>query len=461
MPLSRTAAWRRIGSNAAANISSGGMVAVSQLGMTAIAARSFAADTFALWTVLISMAALSPLFGANLSAIVTRSLVSVEQGGEAARTAILQAAQRLAHQLSGVALVSICALVLAIRPYSPPLQHSALPSVMLAGALLVVAQLWQVSLLPAMGWHYAREQAWWVAGTTGFVRLSTLGAMLLAWLWAGGDATLTAALVCAVAWTAVAICWRMGFTPVAKGMPDPLLTGQHGAQIRQLAKAFAVWSLGSAAIQYGLPAVMSILAGARYNAFYLAYTLNLVALGIVGSVATALMAPVTRLVGAEDKPALKRAIFWGPVATAAVLAGMLVMLQVATPLVVRYLAPGVAAEGDVGWFIYLLGFQTLTRSLALVYSVILSAAGSPRQVAAPILIEIAMVLAMALPAGLHWGDTAFLAALGLAGLVAALSVAVLTVRIVNFQSAERIGILARFVGVQAVAAAFWAIAGHP
>ena len=460
VPLSRTALWRRIGSNAAANISSGGMVAASQLGMTAIAARIFSADTFALWTVLVSLAALSPLFGASLSSIVTRCLVNSEHGGGAVNSAIYRAAQALSRQLSVLAFVVICLLVLVIRPFSLPLQHIALPSLALASALLVAGQVWQVSLQPAMGWHYAREQAWNVAGATGFIRLSTLGAMLLAWLWAEGQATVTAAMVCVAAWAAVLLCWRLGFKPALACAVDAAQLEHHSADIRRLAKAFAVWSAGSAAIQYGLPAMMSILAGSRYNAFYLAYTLNLVALGIVGSVATALMAPVTRLVSAGDKPGIRRAIFWGPVATAAVLAVMLTLLKLGTPLIVGTLAPGKADSADVVYFVYLLGFQTLARSLALVYSVILSAAGSPRQVASPILIEIAMVLALALPAGLKWGDTAFLTTLGLAGLVAALVVATLTVKITNFQRREQHSILSRFIGIQALAAGYWALAGH-
>jgi hypothetical protein len=460
MASNRSAWWKRIGSNAAANVCSGATVALSQLLMTAIAARVFEPETFAQWTLLISLAALSPLFGASLASIVTRRLVQVDRGAdEQSRAAIYAASQRLARQLGLLAFVAIGLLAVAIRPWSLPLQHMAWSTLIATSVLLVGGHIWQVTQQPAMGWHFARENAWHVAGATGLVRVGSLAGMVAAWSWFDGQVTLAAALVCTGAWLAVLICRQAGFVPRFSVQPSDGAVDHHTVEIWRLAKAFAVWSAGSAVILYGLPAMMSTLAGARYNAFYLAYTLNLVALGVVGSVATALMAPVTRAVSARNQSALIRASLWGPVCTAVALVLLLACLQAATPFILKHLAPGVASSQDVAGFVYLLGFQSIARSLALVFSVILSAAGSPRQVTLPIVAEMVLVIGVALPAGLQWGDTVFLATLGVAGAVSALVVVILTTGIVGFSSRERLRIILAFNCVQALAAAVWAWRG--
>lgn len=452
--------WRRIGSNAVANIVAGAAVALSQLAMAAIAARVFDAAAFASWTVLLSLAALTPLFSVNLSSIVTRSIVMHEhEGGQA--PAILAAARRLSNRLGLLALLCIALLVWAIRPWSPALQHIPPHTLVGATVLLILAQLWQIGMQPTIGWHYAREHAWTVAAATTLVRLAALAGMASAWATGSTDAALAAGLVCAGAWAAVLLVRRLGFATLPDHTADPAAVHRHAAQIRQLAKGFAVWSLGSAAIQYGLPAVMSVLAAARYNAFFLAYTLNLVALGVLGSVATALMAPVARMVASGNRRPLGRAVFWGPVLTALALLLMLTLVQAATGLVAERLAPGVALAEDVRHYVYLLGFQAIARTQALVFSVLLSAAGTPRQVAWPILLEILVVLGVAGPVGLLWGGDAFLVALAVAGLIAALFVATLTLGVTGMATREKLVVLVKFIGVQAIAALAWALCGWP
>lgn len=452
--------WRRIGSNAVANIVAGAAVAIAQLAMAAIAARVFDATAFASWTVLLSLAALTPLFSANLSSIVTRCLVMHEQEvGQA--PAILLAARQLARRLGLLALVCIALAVWAIRPWSAPLQQIAPHTLAWASVLLILAQLWQIGMQTTIGWHYAREHAWAVAAATTLIRLAALAGMAVAWAAGSTDAATVAGLVCAAAWAAVALVRQLGFAPTVDSTADPAAVRRHAAQIRQLAQGFAVWSLGSAAIQYGLPAVMSMLAAARYNAFFLAYTLNLVALGVLGSVATALMAPVARSVASGNRRPLGRAVFWGPVLTALALLLMLTVVQASSGLVAHRLAPGVASADDVRHYVYLLGFQAISRTQALVFSVLLSAAGTPKQVAWPIVLEILVVLGVAGPVGVLWGGDAFLIALAVAGLIAALFVSMLTLRVTGVPGREQATVLAKFIGVQVAAALAWAWCGWP
>lgn len=435
------------------------MVALSQLAMTAIAARTFEPGLFAPWTVLLSLAALTPLFSANLASVVTRTLVTHEQQAGHA-PAILQAAKGLSRRLGLLALVCIGLLVVAIRPWSLPLQQMATGTLAATALALTIAQLWQIGLQPAIGWHFAREHAWTVAAATTFIRLASLAGLLAAWALQETSPALAGTMLCGAAWLAVAVVWRLGFSPRPEAGVDAGLAQEHGTAILQLTKAFAVWSAGSAAIQYGLPAAMSILAGARYNGFFLAYTLNLVTLGVLGSVATALMAPTARMVTAGRQASIDRALFWGPVLTAVAVLVMLLVVQAATPLLLPALAPGVASAADVTHFIGLLGFQAIARSLALMFSVVLSAAGTPRQVAMPIGLEILVVVGLAAPAGAWWGGDAFLIALAVAGVLAALLVARLTLQAIGLTRAQTLRVLARFMVIEAGALSVWAALGH-
>lgn len=457
--LTRLSLWKRLGSNALANVTTGGMVALSQLAMTAIAARLFAPELFATWTVLLSLAALTPLFSANLAAVVTRTLVTNEHDrGQAPE--ILRAAVLLSRKLGVLALVCIAVILVFIRPWSVPLQQMEAGALAATALGLILAQLWQIGLQPAIGWHYARERAWTVTiGTTG-IRLAGLGGLLAAWALQIGEPAVAALMMCVAAWVAVIVVWRLGFSAPTRSPLDPGAVQAHAKQLRVLATAFAVWSAGSAAIQYGLPAIMSILAGGRYNAFFLAYTLNLVTLGVLGSIATSLMAPAARMVSRGGHATIVRVLSIAPLLTALLVLPMLLLVEASTPMLVRWLAPGVATPADVAHYIGLLGFQAIARNLALIFSVILSAAGSPKQVALPTGMEIAAVLVIALPAGAWLGGDAFLVALAMAGVLAALSVALLTMQAVGMARRQMMGLLAQFMLVEALALSIWAAVGH-
>ena len=72
--------WKRLGSNATANLSIGVSTMAFQLGATAIASRSFDGPSFGAWTLAISLAALTPLFAMNLASVVARQSSSHSAG---------------------------------------------------------------------------------------------------------------------------------------------------------------------------------------------------------------------------------------------------------------------------------------------------------------------------------------------------------------------------------------------
>ena len=65
----------RFASNAGANILSGVVAAAYQLGITAMGISTWHGAEFTQWARALSVAAIAPIFAANLSSVVTRRVV--------------------------------------------------------------------------------------------------------------------------------------------------------------------------------------------------------------------------------------------------------------------------------------------------------------------------------------------------------------------------------------------------
>ena len=149
--------WSRFGSNALANVLTGGSTVIFQLGLTALATRSFDAATFSVWSLALSMAGLVPLFTINLSSVVTRQLVPAIAAGRQRQVGlVIRAADRLGIGLALLAVVVIVSAAVGLRWASPALAQTGVGTFLLAVLLLTVGQLWQITNQPAMAWHYAR-----------------------------------------------------------------------------------------------------------------------------------------------------------------------------------------------------------------------------------------------------------------------------------------------------------------
>jgi hypothetical protein len=449
---------RRFASNALANLTTGISSTFHQVGLTAIASRSFDSIGFAAWSLAVSLSALAPLFSVSLSTIVTRQLVELPKPQH---PVLLIAARRVARGLSLIAFVAIILIALGMQYASQPARAFGSTSFCLLVALLVLSQVWQVVFQPSFGWFYAHEQNWGAARVIVAARVfATSGMGLLCWLVSGNPA-LAALFVAAGAALGLAVGGRArlptAVTTVANG-PHHLQTDavrQRQKAMMPLLKAFAVWSIGATAIQYGLPAFISIIAPAHFSAFFLAFTLNQVVIGTVATAASALLAPLARKRLAGDFAHLEMWLSWAPVATAAALVALMTSLWFAMPYLLAAWSPGVATANDVRAPFYWLAMQTIARSMTLIHSVLLSSTGRPAQLSRPIFFELALALLFAVPLGYYFGESAFLAALAGAGLFTAIFTVRLTLWLDVCRPESRTRLMLGFLLSQALALSLW------
>jgi O-antigen/teichoic acid export membrane protein len=162
---------RRFASNALANLAAGISGTFYQVGLTAIASRSFDPRDFAAWSLAVSLSALVPLFSISLSTIVTRQLVELPQ---LQHPILLTAARRIASCLGLIAFVAIILIALGMQYASQPARAFGGAAFCLLVALLVLSQIWQVVSQPSFGWFYAHEQNWRAARGNGTVVLAHL-----------------------------------------------------------------------------------------------------------------------------------------------------------------------------------------------------------------------------------------------------------------------------------------------
>jgi hypothetical protein len=452
---------RRLASNALANLVTGASGMLFQIGLTAIATRSFGRDGFTVWALALSMASLVPLFSVNLSIIVMRRLVALPPERS---PVVLRAGVELARQLSAMALVTIVLASILLRAYSQPLQAFGAASFVLLVVLLVAAQIWQVALQPGFGWYYASERNWCVARMIIFLRSGALvGIGLLCWQLAGQP--LLAALCLALGTAlALAVALAPGGRRSNETAPPKYAAASdvqaERASMKPLLKAFAVWSIGTAAIQYGVPAIVSLMAPQHFNAFFLAYTLNLIVLGSVGAAAAALLAPMLRKRLSSQTAQLERWMTWAPVLTGLMLVVLMAAIWYALPYLLPIWSPGIATPADVRHYLFWLALQTIGRSVTLVYSVMLSSAGRPDQLIRPVVVELCLAGIVAIPLGWALGDIAFLAALAGAGLAAAIYAAWTTLSLGICRPEARIRLMLVLFASQAIALGTWTLAGR-
>lgn len=442
---------RKFASNALANLTTGLSGTVFQVGLTAIATRSFDKEGFSVWALAWSMAAWVPLFSVNLSTVVTRRLVEAPS----AAGAITLASKELAVQLSVAAFAVILLLSAGLLLTSKPLAEAKPLSFLTVVALLTLAQLWQVVLQPTFGRSYACEENWRVART---VILSRIGALLSigAFCWTVGTSLEIAALGLLMGTVAGLLVGLGSCRDSARPVALAAEVSAERRLIRPLLGAFAIWSIGSAMIQNGLPAFLSLIAPDRFNAFFLAYTLNMVVVGTIGAASSALLAPLARMRVVGRSEQLKRWLATAPAATGGILLVLMLIVWYTLPWLLPVWSPGVANVQDVRHYLFWLSIQTMVRSTCLVYSVVLSSAGKPTQLRQPIFIELTIAIALALPLGWWFGDVALLCTLAGAGWIASVFTSWTTLTLDEHSSQGRRQLLALFVATQLTVTLLWA-----
>jgi hypothetical protein len=415
---------KRYASNAGANIFSGVVAAAYQLSITGMGVSAWRGPEFASWALALSVAAIAPIFAANLSSVVTRRVVEARHARSGtAEAAIVAAGRRIGRRIAAVAFVILVCAGVAVQARAA---SGAMSSVGFLALLVVVLStnswllLWQVRF----GQHYADERNWLPALILAAARAG--GALgMFAVLASGSQSLLGAAFgLFAGTWTGLAGARRLlpgpSAGPDAGASPaEAEIRAQLRANLRLLA-GFAVGAVSLIVIQYSIPPLVALITPGRFNAFYLASTLNTVAAGVLAAATSAMLAPFTRWHARGDGSALQRIALFSPILCASSCFVVLCLCWVAMEPVLRALDVRAASIEDVRLFLALLGFQTIIRNAAAGYAMYIASAGSSRDVSAPLLIEIVLAFSVAVPVGWVYGERALLYGLSFAGLVGSL-----------------------------------------
>ena len=414
----------RFASNAGANIFSGAVAAAYQLAITGMGASAWHGAEFASWALALSIAAIAPIFAANLSGVVTRRVVEARHGKScAAESAIVLAGRRIGRRIACLAVAVLVCAGAWIQMHSTTGDISTSASVGLLAIMLSTNSwllLWQVRF----GQHYADERNWLPALILASAR--TGGALgMFAVLAAGSQSLMATALgLCAGTWTGLGLAQLLLPRPSATGIDgsNPTRTEiheQYWNNVRLLA-GFAVGATSTLVIQYSIPPLVALIAPDRFNAFYLASVLNMVAMGVLAAATSAMLAPFTRLRARGDTRKLQSIALFSPILCASSCLAVLCLCWFAMEPVLHAITMRAASVDDIRIFLALLGFQTIIRNAAAGYAMYIASAGSSRQIAAPLVIEIVLAFSVAIPVGWLYGERALLYGLSFSGLVGSL-----------------------------------------
>lgn len=415
---------KRFSSNVVANVFSGAVAAAYQLAITMIAVATWKGADFAAWGLAMSIAAIVPILSVNLSSVVTRRLVEVRHGGFGTlENAIVLAGRRISWGLASMAFATLFFAGIWIQGRSDPGLLTSNGFLILLATLLstnIWVVLWQVRF----GQYYADERNWLTAfslasargcGTLGMLLVLALGSNNLIavafGLFAGTWLGLGAAQL-ALSWPKQAK--SRGDLPTSLEIHD-----QFWRNIRVL-YGFAFGAASSLIIQYSIPPMIALIAPERFNAFYLASTLNSVAIGVLAAAMAALLAPFTRWHASGGARGMQRVALFSPALCAGACLSVLCVCWFALGFILDALTARSAHINDIRIFLALLGLQTIVRTSAAGFATYVSSAGTSRQMGVPLVIEMVLAFTVAVPLGWLFGVHALLLSLTFAGLVGSL-----------------------------------------
>ncbi|MEY2892516.1 MAG: hypothetical protein RJA98_2424, partial [Pseudomonadota bacterium] len=306
---------KRLASNAAANLSSGLVAACCQLAATGFATRIWHGSEFSTWALALSISAIAPLFGVNLSSVVTRRLVQDRHTNRGVNTeSIIRGANKLSRQLTFWATILLFSAGLVIYASTPgPEDHGS--TLILLLPVFLLSNIWQILWQTAFGRHYSEERNWPPTVTQGAARVGGLLGLISTCTFISNSPIYAATGLLIGTWTALAAC-TAAFKPrsiAKKPVTTPLNIDSQYLETRRVFVGFGIWSLGSLVIQYGIPPIIAALSPATFNAFYIASTLNLIAIGALSSAMSALLAPVTRWHTGGQQKRLRQLAYFGPI----------------------------------------------------------------------------------------------------------------------------------------------------
>jgi hypothetical protein len=415
---------RRFFSNASANVFSGAAAAGYQLTVAGIGSRTWQGDDFAAWALALSVTAIAPVFTVSLSSVITRRIVEARHSkASSSEFDIVAAGRRVGQHLSYFAIL----LLFFSGSWIQAELGSDLKGFISFLALLFIllmTNMWLFLWQTRFGQYYADERNWMPTLVLMGARLGGVLGMVGA-LSASGPSLLAAALgLCAGTWAgligAKLLLPPPGATDLQNHTPAASAVRLQYRLTARLLSGFAVGSVSMLAVQYGIPPLMALIAPSLFNAFYLASILNMVAVGILAAATSSMLAPLTRWRSRGETPVLRRFAVLSPIVCA--FSGLIVLSISWYSLGYIHSAISVRAASldDIRSFLALLGLQTIIRSAAAGYAMYIASSGTPQQVAAPLVIEIALTITIAIPLALISGPKALLYGLVLSGLLGSL-----------------------------------------
>jgi hypothetical protein len=414
---------KRFAWNASANIFNGAVSMAYQLTIVGLGIKTWHGTTFSSWALALSVAAITPIFAVNLSSVITRRIVEGRHGKlNANELATLQAGRRIGCQATILAIIIlICAGAYIQMSSFAAGSTGAFLTVLL---MLLLANTWLLLWQVRFGQYYADERNWLPALVLAAARIG--GALgMIAGLSIENKSLFTASLgLCMGTWIGLGCAYFFLPEPKAALVDGSRLTRmeiskQYRANIILLS-GFVVGAVSMLVIQYGVPPFMAILNPQRFNAFYLASTLNIVAIGVLAAAMAALLAPLTRWNASGEFNSLKRIVIFSPILCASSSFAVLCFCWYAMGSVLHLLTSRIASMDDIRIFLAILGFQTIIRNAAAGFAMYIASSGSPRHMTIPLAIEIVLAIIVAVPLGLVYGALPLLYGLIFSSLIGSL-----------------------------------------
>ena len=396
---------RKIASNAFANIFSGLITACYQVSLVSIATRYLDQDAFSIWAVSISIASILPLFACNLSSVITRKIIyAIGDRGDIGKQIVIAAGKKLEKQIVFIAMLTL-SLVGVIFTFRLPEKNLAVNTFL--PTLLLVANLWFLMNQVRFGEYFADQKNW---PPSFFMAVSRLGGIVVIFIFIyffKAD-TVNISLALAIgAWGGLLFA-KFFFKKIDDNQGGTISfnkqeLNQEYRQIIEIFSGFALWSLGSLFIQYGTPLVVAYDVPEHLNAFYIANSINMIAIGGVSAVIAPLLAPLSSWHHQGNKNNLRTFfLLSSPISGILSLGVMTVSWYLLLDVMIAK-NNAIAEIWIIKNFLALLGFQTIIRMTTVGYSTSVASNGSGRLISLNVLVEILLVISIALPAGYFFG----------------------------------------------------------
>ena len=413
----------KFASNATANIFNGVVGAFYQLGLTALSFRILSDSDFSAWGLALSLATIVPLFGSNLANVVARRVIDIRHiGSSGLEIVAIKSARLLAKHLALLAVISVFVFGFWVYLNNPLININRYQFLILLGAL-ILGNITLILLQVDFGLYFSDESYWPPAIITALMRLGAIIGFILVVgvfrsnIYLGGVGFLLGGF--AGIFFAKLIIYTKKNNEIVFEYDANAFRKQYWENIK-IFSGFIVWALGSLVIQYGIPPMVSLISPEKFNAFYIASTVNTVAIGGITAIIGALFAPVSKWHKTENFKPLKMMAIYSPLVCGVSCLIFFTIAWYSLNSVLMLLKGNSDLAENIYPLLALLGFQTIIRLSAMGHSVSLAAVGSSLQISGGVVLEILITLCVAIPLGWQLGANSLLLGLIFAGFICSL-----------------------------------------